>query len=149
MFDVKGFTLIELMIVIAIIAILAAFAYPSYQEYVKRTKRTDDQAEMMIIAHSLSQYKATRHSYAGATLANVYGGTVTPRSGTALYDLTLNISATGAAWTLTAIPKNGTTQAGNGVICLNSQGQKDWNKATITAAACTARLSNTSNWDGR
>jgi len=35
----KGFTLIELMIVVAVIAVLAAIAYPSYQEYVIRSRR--------------------------------------------------------------------------------------------------------------
>ena len=39
----SGFTLIEVMIVVAIIAILAAIAYPSYQEYVKRAHRADAQ----------------------------------------------------------------------------------------------------------
>lgn len=145
--DKYGFTLIELMIVVAIIAILASIAYPSYQDHVRKTKRTDAQAEMLAIAHSLGQFKATRHNYSGATLANIYGGAVTPRQGTALYDLTLNVTA--STWTLTAVPKTGTAQAGNGVICLNHQGQKDWNKSTTTAAACLARLSNTSNWDGR
>ena len=45
-----GFTLIELMIVVAIIGILAAIAYPSYQEYTRKTKRVDAQAEMVNIA---------------------------------------------------------------------------------------------------
>ena len=55
----KGFTLIELMIVVAIIAILAAIAYPSYTNYKVRVHRTEAQSEMMAIAHSLNQYKVT------------------------------------------------------------------------------------------
>ena len=142
MFSKNGFTLIELMIVVAIIGILAAIAYPSYQNYKIRVHRTDAQAEMLTIAHSLSQFKATRSNYSNATINNIYGATTTPKSGTALYDL--NLTVTASTWLLVATPKTGTVQAGNGVICLNDQGQKFWVKA---ATACA--LSATSKWDER
>jgi prepilin-type N-terminal cleavage/methylation domain-containing protein len=53
-----GFTLIELMIVVAIIAILAAIAYPSYTSYRVKTNRVDVQAQMMNIAQRLQSYKS-------------------------------------------------------------------------------------------
>ncbi|WP_323809364.1 type IV pilin protein [Acinetobacter defluvii] len=136
-----GFTLIELLIVVAIIAILAAIAYPSYTNYKVRVNRTDAQAEMMTIAHMLSQYKVTNGNYTNATLAQIYGGSVTPSHGQALYDLTLVAAA--STWTLTATPKTSTVQSGNGSISLDSQGQKCWTKGT----SCTPTA--TSNWDGR
>nr|ELD4571953.1 type IV pilin protein [Pseudomonas aeruginosa] len=52
----RGFTLIELMIVVVIIAILAGIAYPSYDEYVKRGNRTEGQA-------LLSEAAATQERY--------------------------------------------------------------------------------------
>jgi type IV pilus assembly protein PilE len=75
----------------------------------------------------------------------VYGGTTTPKQGTALYNLAFDPSPTTAnSWTLIATPITGTQQAGDGVICLNDQGQKFWAKA-----AATCSLSATSDWSGR
>ena len=53
----KGFTFVEVMIVVAIIGILAAIAYPSYLQYVKKTKRVDMQTAMLQISRNLANYK--------------------------------------------------------------------------------------------
>lgn len=137
----NGFTLIELMIVVAIIAILAVIAYPSYTNYKIRVNRTDAQAEMMAIAHSLNQYKVTNGNYTNAALTNIYGGSVVPQSGEALYDLTLMTTA--STWRLTAEPKSGTIMDANGAIVLNNENLKCWAKGTT----CTPSTS--TNWDGR
>lgn len=133
------------MIIVAIIGILAAIAYPSYTQYKVRTQRVDAQSEMLQIAQRMQTYRAANGTFKDATVAIVYGGTQTPKQGTALYDLTFSPSPTTAnSWTLIAKPIAGTQQAGNGWICLNDQGQKFWAKA---ATACA--LSNTSDWAGR
>ncbi|AZN67973.1 type IV pilin protein [Acinetobacter haemolyticus] len=146
-----GFTLIELMIVVAIIAILAAIAYPSYQEYVKRTHRLDTQAEMMEIAARLQRYKVVNFRFLRVdgvtpiTLADINQANIIP-SGMPRYGLVLS-NVTANTWTLTATPV--AAQIGDGHLVLNHQGERCWTKGSDKNAGSACVPSTTSNWDGR
>jgi type IV pilus assembly protein PilE len=63
----KGFTLIELMIVVAIIGILAAIAYPAYQDYVIQAKRSDAMNSLSQARIDQEKYRANNTEFANST----------------------------------------------------------------------------------
>jgi len=96
----KGFTLIELMIVVAILGIISAIAIPSYAEYVRKGKRADAKVELLKIAQLQESYFVQNLSYAKdlTTGAGGLGLGATVKSEQEEYTITLTASnATGAA----------------------------------------------------
>jgi type IV pilus assembly protein PilE len=61
--EYRGFTLIELMIVIAIIAILAAVAMPSYQNYVARARRADARGQLLQAAQFMQRFYSANDQF--------------------------------------------------------------------------------------
>ena len=62
----KGFTLVELMVVIAIVAILAGIAYPSYLQWTKKTVRTQGAIYLKYLAHEAQDYLIIHRTYPGS-----------------------------------------------------------------------------------
>jgi type IV pilus assembly protein PilA len=125
----QGFTLIELMIVVAIIGILAAIALPAYQDYTTRAKVAEIVVMVSPAKLAVSETASSLGGLANVTAANsgyVFPGATTQVSGITITDATGVITATsavtGAAGDLVFVP----TELAGG------QGQLTW--ACNTAA---------------
>ena len=99
-----GFTLIELMIVVAIIGIIAAIAYPSYSDNVRKTRRAVAQADLMELAQWMERQYSADFSYLEGTNQPVLPFTESPRTGTAFYNLNFTGAVTQNAYTVQAVP---------------------------------------------
>ena len=87
-----GYTLIELMVVVAIIGIIAAVAYPSYQSYTCDTFRSQAVVDMKICALAMDKYYGDGFTYVGATIddsADTVCSDQSPSDGRGMFDLTL------------------------------------------------------------
>src|SRR5690606_3530943 len=65
----KGFTLIEIMIVVIILGIIASIAYPSYVEHVRRGHETEAKGQIMEFASALEAHRAKNFTYNGASIS--------------------------------------------------------------------------------
>lgn len=120
----SGFTLIELMIVVAIVGILAMIALPSYENHVIRGNRSAAQAQMMDIANRQHQYLLANRVY--ATKAELGYTLTSDVSNNYDYDITVDNNpddgTPSPSYIITFTPSG--RQAKDGALTLNSQGVK-------------------------
>jgi len=97
----RGFTLIELMIVVAIIGILSTIGYPNYRAYVLRSENALAQAALVELSVTLERYYSEQNSYANAGTNVAFSTTVPSNGQDKTHDITLSVAANGASYTLT------------------------------------------------
>ena len=136
-----GFTLLELMIVVAIIAIISAIAFPSYQEHVRKAKRADAAASLMELAQFMERYYTANGRYLSATnVAPTLPFTTSPKDGGASnYTLSFATgSPSASAFTLQAAPTGSMSGDKCGTLTLTNAGQKGQGSGA-TLADCWRR----------
>lgn len=125
----RGFSLIELMIVVAVVGILAAVAYPSYREYVIRSNRNVAKSDLMELQQWLERNYTLTNNYdlAPDGTAVTLPFTQSPKSGGPLYVVGFDGAATASSYSLKAVPVSGSVQAGDskcGTLTITSAGVK-------------------------
>jgi len=120
----KGFSLIELMIVVVIVAILAAIAVPAYNDSVNKARRSDAQSALLGFAQAMERWNTNRNTYIGAGDTDV-GTDVDAIGDTKFYNLRIT-AATATAYTLQAQPIG--AMAGDGIFQITNTGLKSWDK---------------------
>ena len=118
----QGYTLIEIMIVVAIIGIVASIAYPSYQGYMADTYRAQAAADLKACGMSLERfYSNNNFSYVGAD-TNTICNTNSPTEGQVQYTISYE-ALTSTAFTIRATPV-GESCSGDNCIQLDQTGDQ-------------------------
>jgi len=121
-----GFTLIELMIVVAIVAVTAAIALPSYQSQIQKTRRGVAQADLVELAAFMQRFYTENNRFDEDRAAVDVGLPFdeSPQDGAdKYYDLSLTAVAR-ASYTLSAVPKGGQSDDPCGTLTLAHTGAK-------------------------
>lgn len=146
--QLRGFTLIELMIVVAIVAILGSLAYPAYKDSILKGKRAEARTALTELMQQQERYMTQRNSY--LAFSNP-AGTTTPANASTIFKTFSGNTQANSAYLLSAVtcdapnndpktcikvvatpPANSDPQAGNN-LWITSFGQKGCDSATKPA----------------
>ncbi|HSN22264.1 MAG TPA: type IV pilin protein [Usitatibacter sp.] len=122
----RGFTLIEIMVVVAIVAILAAIALPSYQSHLRKARRANAESFLSDVASRQAQYLLDARGYAlgGTAIADL--SMAVPNDVSDFYTVTVTPAAatTPPSFTVTATPIGGSVQEPDGTLSIDNTGAK-------------------------
>ncbi len=124
--DIRGFSLLEVMVVVALIGILSMVAIPSYSEYVVRTNRAEAKDLLSDVAFQQERFNTRNRTYTtNMTDLGYAADPIVSASGFYSVDGAACANSTiQACVLLTATPVAGTQQADDGTLSLDSRGNR-------------------------
>jgi type IV pilus assembly protein PilE len=120
----KGFTLIELVIVVAIVAILAAIVLPSYRNYVFRAHRADGKELAMRVAAAEERYFTNRNVYTGNIVSDLQF--TSDKSEKGYYTVAVNPANADQTYEMRLSPAGTQVDDKCGVLIINNTGFKSF-----------------------
>jgi type IV pilus assembly protein PilE len=118
----RGFTLLEILVVVAIIGILASIAYPMYGAHLVKGNRGAAQSHLLELAQAQTQYMVDTRTYADSVAAL---STSTPATVSEYYTIRIEVQeGTPSSYVISATPIPGKRQANDGTLSIDSTGKK-------------------------
>jgi type IV pilus assembly protein PilE len=122
----KGFSLIELMVVIAILGLLASIALPSYQEYVRTSRRTDGMIILSQIMQAQERFFVNNLTYTASLIDLGFASNAVTSEG-GYYQITAEACGGGINQCVNLVAAAQGAQAEDGDLTINSQGARTGN----------------------
>jgi type IV pilus assembly protein PilE len=119
----RGFTLLELMIVVAVIAILAGIAIGAYTKQVRKSRRAEAKQALSDISLREEKWRSTRTLYLGANSSTADKNTFGALPTSSYYNIAITTNEHAQNFTITATPKTGNDQAKDTCGTLTFQSQ--------------------------
>ncbi|MGF1528969.1 MAG: type IV pilin protein [Candidatus Competibacterales bacterium] len=139
----RGFTLVEMMIVVLVVAILAAVAYPSYYQSVVKSRRAMAKNGLQTVVNWLENKYTINGTYLNPATAAAFDLTAAglDKAGdgnTDYYNIAYSAGPTATTYTLSATPIGTTTQADDkcGTFFIDQANTRTVSGGTLTAADC-------------
>jgi type IV pilus assembly protein PilE len=130
----RGFSLIEMMIVLVMVGVLSAVAYPSYTAQVAKGRRADGKQALLELAQRMERFYSERGTYAGAALGS--SGIYASTSPSGYYTLSI-ATQTADGFKITATPTGKQADDACSVLGYNNLGEQTvGSSATQTVAQC-------------